>query len=193
MKIKMTLGLTLSLVLGLLCNQASANQNIYQDVNNDASDRADKPTRIKLKKEPSLSLGRFAGIWGSVGHTDSLDAFFFGKTAGKARLRVTLTAAPDMPPVTLKISAQDGQNIRTEVLKPKAGETLETWVRLKGKIQLDITPESREKSYYALYVWYPGDRFDGLSQSEFNALQNGEAPDRPSFVRQLKRPDSEGK
>ena len=185
--------LTYGLALALVCCAATANQTIYEDVVRDASDWVAKPTRIKLKKEGDLSLGRFAGVWGSVGDADKRDVFFLGKTAGQARLKVTLVAAPDIPAVTLKITGKDGQSIQTETLSPQQGETLEAWVRLKGKIQVEVTPSAQEKSFYALYVWYPGDRFDGLSSGEFDALRSGQAPGRPSFVRQLNQVAGEAK
>lgn len=183
---------TLGLILSLLSLTALADKEpIYKDTVRDASDRFSNPTRIKLQRERSLSLGRFGGVWGSVDGSDPLDVFFFGKTTGHARLRVTLVTAESLPIVTLKISANDGQEVRSEMLISSAGEAVESWFRMKGKIYMQVSSSAKEKSYYALYVWYPGDRFDGLSRQEFETLRSGKAPARAAFIRQM-NPESRG-
>jgi len=181
-------GVILALSTNVLAEEID--NNVYMDIKKDASGNIQKPLRLKLKKDKRLSLGRIAGVWGSLDSNDTSDVFYIGKTLEKARIRFSLSTPKDMPLVQLTITASTSKNTSTQKIMSTSDKSTEVWVQLQGKIIMQLASNEAQKTYYAVYVWYPGERLDGISQQDFTALQNGTAPKRPNFVRQLKAKQS---
>ena len=162
---------------------ASSGVNIYMDIHGDVTHKERTAPRLKLRKQKGLALGRMAGVWGSVGKRDAGDAFFLGKTPVPARMRFTLASSKQHAPVQLSVTARDGNNVVKHDIQVLAGESVEQWLVLKGRITVVIDSPTGNESVYAAYFWYPGDRLDGMNDEEFNRVKSGKTGTVPSFAR----------
>lgn len=160
--------------------------NIFRDIDSDVTGNEKKAHRLRLKKQPGLKLGRLAGVWGSIGDNDKADVFFLGKTPEPSRMQFTLTASSNQPLVNLQVTAKDGKKTTRHEMSVQAGKTAKQWFTLKGKVSVKITSTATEKSIYAAYFWYPGDRIDGLDVGSFEQLKAGTAAKMTSFARRVK-------
>jgi len=161
--------------------------NIYMDIHGDVTHNERSAPRLKLKKQKGLNLGRMAGVWGAVGKRDAGDAFFLGKTPVPARMSFTLVSSKQHAPVTLSVIARDGSNVVKHDIQVQAGETIEKWLVLKGRITVVIDSPNGNEAIYAAYFWYPGDRLDGMNDEEFGQVKSGKTGTVPSFARRSKR------
>jgi len=157
--------------------------NIYLDIDSDVTYNEKRAPRLKLRKQKDLTLGRMAGVWGTVGKGDAGDAFFLGKSTEPARMRFTLAVAKNHSAVQMVITAKDGRNKVKHQIFAQAGETTEKWLELKGMISVVISSPSKKEAVYASYFWYPGDGLDGLKHEEFNRIASGNARKVTSFAR----------
>jgi len=162
---------------------ASSGVTIYMDIHGDVTHKVKRAPRLKLRKQKGLKLGRMAGVWGAVGKRDAGDAFFLGKTPVPSRMSFTLASSTQHAPVKLSITARDGSNVVKHDLLAKAGETVEKWLVLKGKITVVVDSPSGDEAVYAAYFWYPGDRLDGMGDHEFDQVKSGNIRAVPSFAR----------
>lgn len=161
--------------------------SVYRDFERDSVGDIAHPQRLKLVRQEGLRLGRMAGVWGSIGGRDKGDAYFIGQTPDAARLQLRLAAHDQGGAVTVRVVAKDGRKTTRHEITANPGQEVVRWLRLAGKITLLVEPGApQEKTYYALYVWYPGDRVDGLSRQEFKALLSGDAPTIDTFARRKK-------
>ncbi len=193
------------LLLGILALPvpvfAQSTENIVRDFERDIEGDPDRPFRVRLKPQKALTLGRMAGVWGSLGGPDSADSFLLGKTPDAARMRFDLTALPGGVGVKLFVSAKDGGNTERHEIAAAAGENKKVWLQLKGEIvvraisadpnSMSADPNSVVTPYvnsanYALYFWYPGDKVDALSPAEFETVGTYQGRERPKMVRAVK-------
>ncbi len=165
------------------CLVVAGTKNIYRDIDQDVTANEKQAFRLKLKKQQGVKMGRMAGVWGLVGASDSGDAFFLGKTPDRARLRFTLSSPQDHAPVTMVVTAKDGQKLDTHELRVQPGEIREQWFALTGEVTVSIRSANSLETPYAAYFWYPGERLDGLESDKFHKLKSGDAGKVSSFAR----------
>jgi len=157
-------------------------ENILRDYTNDIGGDLDQPVRVRLASSKSLKVGRMAGIWGTVGGADSADAVFLGKTPDYARMRFDLTVL-EGDTARVFVTAKDGNNVARHELTAKAGENSQQWLRLKGRIVVQVISADPNSVTYALYFWYPGDTVDALTDSELEEVHAFEGQGRPRMLR----------
>lgn len=180
--------IVLSTVFAVAGSAAHAQQavGVYQDHLKDASLTDKKPTRIRLKKEASLRMGKVGGVWGAIGSGDEGDSFFIGKTPDAVNLQITITTLADSSPLQFVFQGKDGSKVETRPIQSIPGETVSQWVSLKGNLTLDVTSGSDAQTFYALYIWHPGDSFDSLTMDEIDEISSGKHAKRPTLFRSVK-------
>jgi len=181
MKLAAIIGALAAFILALPV-EGQAPESILRDYTNDIEGDPDQPVRVRLTSSKSLKVGRMAGIWGTVGGTDSADAVFLGKTPDHARMRFDLTVL-DGSTARVLVTAKDGNTVARHELTAKAGENSQQWLRLKGRIVVQVMSADPNSATYALYFWYPGDTVDALTNGELDKVQAFEGKGRPSMLR----------
>ncbi len=161
--------------------EAQKYQNIVRDYRNDAGGDPENPFRLQLKAQKDLKSGRMAAVWGSIGGDDEADSFFLGKTPDLARLQFDLTSLGVGDTITLTVTAKEGQDVEHHKIEVTSGDSQKVWLRLRGKLVARIT--AVEATNYALYVWYPGDLFDALTENEFEDVIRHQGMEKPHMVR----------
>ncbi len=171
---------------------AQSNENIVKDYRNDVDGDPDRPTRVRLKAQAGVDMGRMAGVWGTLGGDDVADVFFLGKTPDFARMQFDLTALEGSSAMAI-VTAKNGDEIVRYQIEAAIGETKTVWLQLKGKILVQvIQPELHSSSSsstqltYALYFWYPGDTIDALSETEFDNVEDYKGREKPRVLHAVK-------
>jgi hypothetical protein len=180
-----------SLIAGNNVSAQSA-ENIVKDYRNDVNGDLDQPTRVRLEAQAGVDMGRMAGVWGTLGEEDVSDVFFLGKTPDFARMQFDLTALKGSG-ATAIVTAKNGKEIVRHQIAADVGETKTVWLRLKGKILVQVIPSEVSSSFapsaqltYALYFWYPGDTIDALSETEFDNVEDYEGSEKPRVLHAVK-------
>ena len=180
------------LVFVTACSFAASNlyaqqaTGVYQDHLKDAALTDKKPTRIRLAKDQGVRAGKVGGVWGSLGNGDEGDSFFIGKTPDQVNLQITITSQPGGSPVQFVFRGKDGSRVETRPIESVPGETVSTWISLKGRLTLEATSMSDAQTFYALYIWHPGDSFDSLTLDEIDEISSGKYATRPTLFKSVK-------
>ncbi len=152
---------------------------IYQDHKKDAALGSKKPVRIRLTRSPDVKLGRIGGVWGALGGADQGDSFFVGKTPDLTNLQISMNTPTDGPLVRYEFKGTDGQDVKTVSLESIPGQNVTQWIVLKGKITVDVLATSKNPTYYALHIWYPGGSVDSLNATEIAEISSGDFVEKP--------------
>lgn len=187
----LALGLVGLLVAGNDIYAQSA-ENIVEDYRNDVGGDPDRPARVRLESQAGVDMGRMAGVWGTLGGNDVADVFFLGKTPDFARMQFDLTALEGNGAMAI-VTARNGAEIVRYQIEAAIGETKTVWLRLKGKISVQViqselhsSSSSSTQLTYALYFWYPGDTIDALSETEFDNVEEYKGREKPRVLRAVK-------
>ncbi len=187
-KIERLYYLVFAVALSLSTSDLYAQQatGVYQDYLKDAALTDKKPTRIRLAKDPRVRAGKVGGVWGSLGNGDEGDSFFIGKTPDQVNLQITITTQPGSSLVHFVFRGKDGSKVETRSIQSVPGETVSTWISLKGSLTLEATSKSDAQTFYALYIWHPGDLFDSLTLDKISEVSSGKYATRPTLFKGVK-------